>query len=417
MDYKIKDLELAEKGRKKIQIATRQMPVLSYLEKLYEGKQPFKGVRIGGCLHVTKETAVLIKALYACGADIAWCACNPLSTQDDVAAALVKDYEVSLYAWRGMTIKEYYECVEHVINYAPQMIIDDGADLHVQIHKDKYNEITKGVRGGTEETTTGVQRLRALKNEVRLKYPIIAVNDAKTKWDFDNVYGTGQSVIDGILRATNTLIAGKTVVVAGYGHCGRGIAMRMKGMGANVIVTDVYPENALKAVMEGYRVMPMSKACKEGDIFITATGCKDIITSKHFEKMKDGAILANAGHFNVEISVEDLEKIAVRKEEVRPNNFEYTLPDGRKIYLLAEGRLVNLVAAEGHPSEVMDMSFSNQFLSLLYLYDTNLKPDVYDVPKEIDKKVAKLKLKTLGIKIDKLSGEQKRYLKQSELGT
>lgn len=417
MDYKIKDLELAEKGRKKIQIATRQMPVLSYLEKLYEGKQPFKGVRIGGCLHVTKETAVLIKALYSCGADIAWCACNPLSTQDDVAAALVKDYEVSLYAWRGMTIKEYYECVEHVINYAPQMIIDDGADLHVQIHKDKYNEITKGVRGGTEETTTGVQRLRALKNEVRLKYPIIAVNDAKTKWDFDNVYGTGQSVIDGILRATNTLIAGKTVVVAGYGHCGRGIAMRMKGMGANVIVTEVDPENALKAVMEGYRVMPMSKACKEGDIFITATGCKDIITSKHFEKMKDGAILANAGHFNVEISVEDLEKIAVRKEEVRPNNFEYTLPDGRKIYLLAEGRLVNLVAAEGHPSEVMDMSFSNQFLSLLYLYDTNLKPDVYDVPKEIDKKVAKLKLKTLGIKIDKLSGEQKRYLKQSELGT
>jgi len=417
MDYKIKDLELAEKGRKKIQIATRQMPVLSYLEKLYEGKQPFKGVRIGGCLHVTKETAVLIKALYSCGADIAWCACNPLSTQDDVAAALVKDYEVSLYAWRGMTIKEYYECVEHVINYAPQMIIDDGADLHVQIHKDKYNEITKGVRGGTEETTTGVQRLRALKNEVRLKYPIIAVNDAKTKWDFDNVYGTGQSVIDGILRATNTLIAGKTVVVAGYGHCGRGIAMRMKGMGANVIVTEVDPENALKAVMEGYRVMPMSKACKEGDIFITATGCKDIITSKHFEKMKDGAILANAGHFNVEISVEDLEKIAVRKEEVRPNNFEYTLPDGRKIYLLAEGRLVNLVAAEGHPSEVMDMSFSNQFLSLLYLYDTNLKPDVYDVPKEIDKKVAKLKLKTLGIKIDKLSKEQKKYLKQSELGT
>jgi adenosylhomocysteinase len=393
------------------------MPVLSYLEKLYEGKQPFKGVRIGGCLHVTKETAVLIKALYACGADIAWCACNPLSTQDDVAAALVKDYEVSLYAWRGMTIKEYYECIEHVINYAPQMIIDDGADLHVQIHKDKYNEITKGVRGGTEETTTGVKRLRAFKNEGKLKYPIIAVNDAKTKWDFDNVYGTGQSVIDGILRATNTLIAGKTVVVAGYGHCGRGIAMRMKGMGANVIVTEVDPENALRAVMEGYRVMPMSKACKEGDIFITATGCKDVITSKHFEKMKDGAILTNAGHFNVEISVEDLEKIAVRKEEVRPNNFEYTLSDGRKLYLLAEGRLVNLVAAEGHPSEVMDMSFSNQFLSLLYLYDTNLKPDVYDVPKEIDKKVAKLKLKTLGIKIDKLSGEQKRYLKQSELGT
>jgi adenosylhomocysteinase len=393
------------------------MPVLSYLEKLYEGKQPFKGVRIGGCLHVTKETAVLIKALYACGADIAWCACNPLSTQDDVAAALVKDYEVSLYAWRGMTIKEYYECIEHVINYAPQMIIDDGADLHVQIHKDKYNEITKGVRGGTEETTTGVKRLRAFKNEGKLKYPIIPVNDAKTKWDFDNVYGTGQSVIDGILRATNTLIAGKTVVVAGYGHCGRGIAMRMKGMGANVIVTEVDPENALRAVMEGYRVMPMSKACKEGDIFITATGCKDVITSKHFEKMKDGAILTNAGHFNVEISVEDLEKIAVRKEEVRPNNFEYTLSDGRKLYLLAEGRLVNLVAAEGHPSEVMDMSFSNQFLSLLYLYDTNLKPDVYDVPKEIDKKVAKLKLKTLGIKIDKLSGEQKRYLKQSELGT
>jgi adenosylhomocysteinase len=417
MNYKIKYLELAEKGRKKIQIAIRQMPVLSYLEKLYEGKQPFKGVRIGGCLHVTKETAVLIKALYSCGADIVWCTCNPLSTQDDVAAALVKDYEVSLYAWRGMTIKEYYECIEHVINYEPQMIIDDGADLHVQIHKDKYDEITKGVRGGTEETTTGVKRLRALKNEGKLKYPIIAVNDAKTKWDFDNVYGTGQSVIDGILRATNILIAGKTVVVAGYGHCGRGIAMRMKGMGANVIVTEVDPENALKAVMEGYRVMPMSKACKEGDIFITATGCKDIITSKHFEKMKDGAILANAGHFNVEISVEDLEKIAVRKEEVRPNNFEYTLSDGRKIYLLAEGRLVNLVAAEGHPSEVMDMSFSNQFLSLLYLHDTNLKPDVYDVPKEIDKKLAKLKLKTLGIKIDKLSGEQKRYLKQSELGT
>lgn len=416
MEYKIKDLNLADKGKKLIELASTYMPVLNYLKKLYEDSTPLKGTRVGGCLHITTETAVLIKTLKDLGSEVVWCACNPLSTQDEVAASLVRDYEIPVYGWRGMTTKEYWECIEEVINSKPNLTVDDGADLTVHLHKNKFRRIIRNVHGGTEETTTGVLRLKNLEKEGKLKYPIIAVNNAETKWDFDNVYGTGQSTFDGILRATNLLIAGKTVVVAGYGHCGRGIALRAKGLGANVIVTEVDPIKALKAIMDGYRVMPMKEACKEGDIFITATGCKDIITSKHFRKMKDGAVLANAGHFNVEVSVRDLEKLSREKEEVRPNMTKYRLKDGKELYLLAEGRLVNLVAAEGHPSEVMDMSFANQLESLLYLWSpkNDLKPGVYDVPKEQDMRVAEAKLKTMGISIDKLTKAQKKYLKQSK---
>jgi adenosylhomocysteinase len=417
MEYKIKDLSLADKGRKMIELASVKMPVLGYLEKLYKEKMPFRGIKIGGSLHVTKETAVLIKTLKNLGADVRWSSCNPLSTQDEVAASLVRDYEISVYAWRGMTTKEYWECIDEVINFQPDLTVDDGADLTVRFHEEKYEEIIKNVAGGTEETTTGVLRLKNLEREGKLKYPIIAVNNAETKWDFDNVYGTGQSVLDGIMRVTNLLIAGKTLVVAGYGHCGKGVASRARGLGANVIVTEVNPINALKAVMDGYRVLPMEKACEEGDIFVTVTGCKDVITSKHFKKMKDGAILANAGHFNVEISVKDLENLTIEKKEVRPNNVMYKLKDGKRLYLLAEGRLVNLVAAEGHPSEVMDMSFANQLESLLYVLNNNLKVGVYDVPREQDMKVAEAKLKTMGISIDKLTKEQKEYLQQSKLGT
>ena len=415
--FKVKDLSLADQGLLKIEWAESRMPVLMKLREKYSKEKPLSGIRIGGCLHITKETAVLVRTFMAAGAETAWCGCNPLSTQDDVAAALAKE-GVAVFGWRGLSTEEYYWCIDQVIASEPNITLDDGADLVVTIHE-KRPEVIDGIIGGTEETTTGVHRLKAMAESGRLKYPIIAVNDAETKWDFDNVYGTGQSSLDGILRATNILLAGKNVVVAGYGHCGRGIALRARGMGANVTVCEVDPIKALKAVMEGYRVMPMSEAAKIGDIFITATGCKDVIRREHIALMKDGVVLANAGHFNVEISVSDLEEMAKSKKEIRPNNVEYILPDGRRIYLLAEGRLVNLVAAEGHPSEVLDMSFANQFMSVLRLVKEKgrLEPRVYEVPREQDLEIARLKLETMGIRIDGLTPEQERYLKSFEAGT
>ena len=412
MNYKVKDLSLAEKGRMQIEWAEARMPVLMKIREKFKAEKPLEGLKISACLHVTKETAVLVKTLAAGGAKVALSASNPLSTQDEVAAALVEE-GISVYAWRGQSEKEYFECIELSLKHMPDITMDDGADLTVKAHMDGYAE---GVIGGTEETTTGVIRLKAMEKQGALKYPIIAVNDAHTKYLFDNRYGTGQSTIDGIMRATNVLLAGKTVVVAGYGWCGRGIAIRAKGMGANVIVTEVNPLRALEAVMDGFRVMPMSKAAEVGDIFITATGNINIIRKEHMLKMKSGAILANSGHFNVEINLKDLESISTSKRKVRPNVEEYTLTNGRKLYLLAEGRLVNLVAAEGHPSEVMDMSFSNQALSVKYLAEKGreLKPAVYKVPEFIDVEVAKLKLESIGVEIDELTEEQKQYLQKWE---
>lgn len=417
MPSKVKDAGLAKQGKLRIEWAESRMPVLMKLKKEHSESKPLRGMRIAGCLHITTETAVLVRALKAAGAQTAWSGCNPLSTQDDVAAALAQE-EIDIFGWRGLSKDEYYWCIEKVIETKPNLTLDDGADLVFTLHE-AHPEQVKEVIGGTEETTTGVHRLRALAEEGRLKYPIIGVNDAETKWDFDNVYGTGQSSIDGIIRATNVLVAGKNFVVGGYGHCGRGIAMRAKGLGANVIVTEVDPVNALKAAMEGFRVMPMTQAARIGDIFITATGCSDVITSKHMNLMKDGVILCNTGHFNVEVSVSDLERLAKGKREIRPNNAEYTLADGRRLYLLAEGRLVNLGAAEGHPSEVMDMSFANQFLSLIYLAKEGkkLKASVYEVPKELDREVARMKLQTMDMEIDELTPEQVRYVRGYGAGT
>ncbi|MEM1573430.1 MAG: adenosylhomocysteinase [Candidatus Methanomethylicaceae archaeon] len=416
MDYVIKDIGLAEKGKNLIKWAEDHMPVVMEIRKRFLEEKPLEGMRIGACLHVTKETAVLIKTLKLGGADIALTASNPLSTQDEVAAALVLE-GISVYAIRGESREEYYEFIDKVLKTEPMITIDDGADLVTSLHQGKGN--LKKVIGGTEETTTGVLRLKALAEKGLLKYPIIAVNNAETKWDFDNVYGTGQSTIDGILRATNVLISGKKFVVAGYGHCGRGIAIRARGMGARVIVTEVDPFRALKAIMDGFEVMQMEEAAKCGDIFVTATGNKNVIRKEHFELMKDGAILANAGHFNVEIDVKSLEEIKISKRKIRENVEEYILRDGKKIYLIAEGRLVNLVAAEGHPSEVMDMSFANQALCIEFLKKNaeKLMPKVYDVPREIDEIVAKLKLKTMGIKIDVMTEEQINYIKSWWEGT
>ena len=417
MPSKVRDAGLAKQGKLRIEWAESRMPVLMKLRREYSDSKPLSGMRIGGCLHITTETAVLVRALKAAGAQTSWSGCNPLSTQDDVAAALAEE-GIDIFGWRGLSKEEYYWCIERVVEMKPNLTLDDGADLVFTLHE-AHAEQARDVVGGTEETTTGVHRLRALAEEGKLRYPIIGVNDAETKWDFDNVYGTGQSSIDGIVRATNVLIAGKNLVVGGFGHCGRGIAMRAKGLGANVIVTEVEPVNALKAAMEGLRVMPMIEAAKVGDIFITATGCKDVITSKHLNVMKDGAILCNTGHFNVEVSVSDLEKLAKAKREMRANNTEYTLADGRRLYLLAEGRLVNLAAAEGHPSEVMDMSFANQFLSLIHLAKEgkNMKPGVYEVPKELDRQVARIKLQTMGMNLDELSPEQTRYVQGYGEGT
>lgn len=413
---KIKDITLASKGHLQIEWGSNHMPVLNHIKSRFEKERPFEGLVLGACLHVTKETAVLVETLLAGGAKVAICGSNPLSTQDDVAAALVEK-GANVYAQRGQSTKEYYWCLEKVLDHKPVITLDDGADLVGMLHGKRKNDL-QNVRGGTEETTTGVIRLRAMEKSGNLKYPIIAVNDADTKHLFDNRYGTGQSTIDGILRATNILIAGKTFVVCGYGWCSRGIAMRAVGLGAKVIVTEINPLKALEASMNGFRVMPLIEAAPEGDIFVTATGDISVIRKEHMEKMKDGAIIANSGHFNVEINLKELELLSKNKRTLRQNLEEYTLEDNRRIYLIAEGRLVNLSAAEGHPSEVMDMSFADQALCAEYLAKTtDMSPKVYDVPKEIDEKVAKLKLKAMGVSIDELTDKQRKYLATWEMGT
>lgn len=416
-NFKVRDLGLAEAGRKRIDWAESRMPVLMALREKFGQSKPMKGMRIAGCIHVTKETAVLVETLRAAGAEVSWSGCNPLSTQDDVAAALAAS-GTSIYTWHGMNTKEFYWCIEQTLGFKPTLTLDDGADLIMTLHL-KHPHLADGVLGGTEETTTGVSRLRAMADDGKLLYPIIAVNDAITKWDFDNVYGTGQSSIDGILRASSVLIAGKTFVVAGYGHCGSGVAMRAKGLGANVIVTEVKPTAALKAMLEGFQVMPMDQAAKLGDIFITATGMMDVIVERHFAKMKDGALVCNTGHYDCELNLDDLEKLTKSKRTIRANNEEYTLKDGRRIYVLAQGRLVNLAAAEGHPSEVMDMSFANQFLSLLRLSKegAKLSKAVHTIPEAQDQEIARVKLGTMGMKIDKLSKEQIAYATDYTAGT
>jgi len=415
-DFKVKDISLAAKGSLQTEWASKHMPVLNQIKERFSKEQPLKGATLGACLHVTKETAVLVETFLVGGAKIALCGSNPLSTQDDVAAALAEK-GVNVFAWREQTTEEYYSCVEKVIDKKPIVTLDDGADLVGTIHS-KRIEVLSNIKGGTEETTTGVLRLRAMEKTGTLKYAIIAVNDAYTKYLFDNRYGTGQSTIDGILRATSILLAGKNFVICGYGWCGRGIGMRAQGMGANVIVTEVDSLKALEAAMNGFRVMPIAEAASIGDIFVTTTGDISVIRKEHMQKMKDGAILANSGHFNVEINIKDLEELATSKRTIRANLDEYTLEDGRKLYLLGEGRLVNLAAAEGHPSEVMDMSFANQALCVEYLVkNRRMTPKVYLVPKEIDEAVARLKLNAMKIKIDELTEEQKKYLATWEMGT
>jgi adenosylhomocysteinase len=418
--YKVKDIKLAEQGRMKIEWAESRMPVMMKLREMYKETKPLEGYKIAGCLHVTKETAVLIETLKIAGAKVSWSGCNPLSTQDDIAAALALN-DIEIYAWHGQSVEDFYWSIDRTLDMKPNLTLDDGADLIFTIHT-RFPELAKNIIGGTEETTTGVHRLRAMAADGKLLYPVVAVNDAETKWDFDNVYGTGQSSIDGILRATSVLLAGKNFVVAGYGHCGKGCAMRAAGLGANVIVTEVKPTAALKATLEGHTVLTMDEAAKVGDIFITATGVKDVITKKHFQKMKDGAIVCNTGHYDCEINIPDLESLKKTKRTIRPNNEEYVLENGNRVYLLAQGRLVNLAAAEGHPSEVMDMSFANQFLSQLRLAKLDkqgilLNPEVIDIPEEQDQEIAKYKLDTMGYKIDKLSKEQVKYLTDYSAGT
>ena len=418
MEYDVKDLTLAEGGRRRIEWAERDMPVLRSIRERFEREKPLQGVRIAACLHVTTETANLMRTLAAGGADVVLTASNPLSTQDDVAASLVTHFEIPVFAIKGEDNVTYYKHIHAALDHKPHITMDDGADLVSTLHKDR-RDLLENVIGGTEETTTGVIRLRAMAADGALAYPVIAVNDAMTKHFFDNRYGTGQSTWDGIIRATNILLAGRTVVVAGYGWCGRGVAMRAKGMGANVIVTEVDPLKALEAVMDGYRVMPMSEAAKEGDVFVTLTGDIHVLDRHHFEAMKDGAILANSGHFNVEINIPALEEMAVEKRRVRPFVDEYRLPDGRRLYLLGEGRLINLAAAEGHPASVMDMSFANQALSVEYLlkHGKELERKVYAVPEPIDREIARLKLEAMGIRIDTLTPEQEEYLHSWEHGT
>ena len=419
--YKVKNIKLAAEGKRLIEWAESRMPVMMALQEKYKKTKPFKGYKIAGCLHVTKETAVLIKALVAAGAEVSWSGCNPLSTNDAVAAALAAE-GVSIFAWHGMNVKEFYWCIDQTLKFHPNLTLDDGADLIFTIHKDHPEFAEKFVIGGTEETTTGVHRLRAMAADGALKYPVIAVNDAETKWDFDNVYGTGQSTLDGILRATSVLLAGKNFVVAGFGHCGKGVAQRAKGLGANVIVTEVKPTAALKATLEGFRVMKMDDAAKVGDIFVTATGVKDVIVKRHFQSMKDGAIVSNTGHYDCEINIPDLAAVSKTKREIRDNNEEYLKKDGQRVYLLAQGRLVNLAAAEGHPSEVMDMSFANQFMSQLRIAELHkkgvrLENTVHDIPVEQDQQIARVKLSTMGIKIDALTPEQIKYNEDYSAGT
>ena len=416
-DFTIADIGLADSGRLKVEWARSRMPALASLREKAELERPLDGQRIAGCLHVTKETAVLIETLQAAGAQISWSGCNPLSTQDDVAAWLASE-GYSIHAWHGQDNQGFYNCIDRTLDFKPTLTLDDGADLIYRVHS-KFKDLAEGIIGGTEETTTGVHRLRAMADAGELLYPVIAVNDAETKWDFDNVHGTGQSTIDGILRATSVLIAGKNFVVAGYGHCGRGLAIRARGMGANVIITEIDPIPALKATMDGFRVMKMDDAAPLGDLFCTATGMKDVIVGRHFDSMKDGAIICNTGHYDCEISITDLEDRATEVFTIRDNNEAFTMSDGRRLHLLARGRLVNLASAEGHPSEVMDMSFANQFLALCRLAKegSSYQKTVYDIHPEQDRELASLKLSSSGITIDELTEDQKSYLLDFSAGT
>lgn len=415
MPYEVKDIKLAEHGERQIELAEMQMKGLMKIKEGFAAERPLEGLRVGMALHITKETAALVRTLHAAGAAVAITGCNPLSTQDDVAAALAQQ-GFDVYGWKGETKEEYYRNINKVLDFKPNITIDDGCDLVTEIHR-KRTDLLNHIIGGAEETTTGVIRLRAMEKDNALKYPMIAVNDSKTKHLMDNYIGTGQSTIDGILRATNILIAGKNFVVAGYGNCGKGVAIRAKGMGANVIVTEVDPFKALQATMDGFRVMPMGKAAEVGDIFVTVTGTKHAIFLDSIRKMKDGAMLANSGHFNIEIDIEGLEGVS-KKRRIRPFMDEYTM-DGKKIYVLGEGRLVNLTAAEGHPSEIMSMSFMNQALAVEYIAKNhkNLEPKVYKLPDDVDHMVARVQLEALGIEIDELTDEQRRYLTSWHEGT
>lgn len=418
--YCVKDISLADEGRMLIEWAESRMPVLMHLREVYKKTKPFAGYKIAGCLHVTKETAVLIRTFIDAGAEISWSGCNPLSTNDAVAAALAAD-GVSIFAWYDNG-PDFYWCIDRTIDFKPHLTLDDGCDLINTVHE-KYQDLAKTfILGGTEETTTGVHRLRARAEDGKLYYPVYAVNDAETKWDFDNVYGTGQSTLDGIIRATSVLLAGKNFVVAGHGHCGSGVALRAKGMGSNVIITEISGTAALKGVLNGHEVMSMDDAAKVGDIFVTATGVKDIIRKWHFESMRDGAIICNTGHYDAEINIPELEEASVSKRTIRPNCEEYTLKNGNRVYLLAQGRLINLAAAEGHPSEVMDMSFANQFMSHLKLVEAHkagvkLPNEVIDLPVEQDEFIAETKLKMLGMTMDKLTPEQLSYINDYNAGT
>lgn len=417
-NYDIKDPRLADGGRLRIEWAEREMPVLRLIRERFAKERPLQGVRVSACLHVTTETANLMRTLQAGGADVVLTASNPLSTQDDVAAALVNHYEIPTFAIKGEDNVTYYKHLRAALDHQPHMTMDDGADLVSTLHKER-RDLLPNIIGGTEETTTGVIRLRAMAADGALNFPIIAVNDASTKHFFDNRYGTGQSTIDGIIRATNVLLAGKTFVVAGYGWCGRGLASRARGLGANVVVTEVDPLPALEAVMDGFRVMPMAEAARIGDIFCTVTGDLNVIDRHHFQVMKDGAIVSNSGHFNVEINIPGLDELSTGKRLVRPFVEEYTMKDGRRIYLLGEGRLINLASAEGHPASVMDMSFANQALSAEYMYKNaaNLQKKVYSVPEDIDREIARLKLDAMQVSIDVLTPEQLSYLNSWEEGT
>jgi adenosylhomocysteinase len=418
MDHHVKDLALADAGKARIEWADADMPVLAQIRERFEAEKPLDGVRVSACLHVTTETANLMRTLQAGGADVVLCASNPLSTQDDVAAALVEHYGIRTYAIKGEDTETYYAHIDAAIDHKPQITMDDGADVVGRIHADRP-EVIEHIIGGTEETTTGVIRLAAMSDDGALKYPIVAVNEANTKHLFDNRYGTGQSTIDGIIRATNRLIAGRTVVVSGYGWCGRGIAMRADGLGGNVIVCEVDPLKALEAVMDGYRVMPAVEAAAQADIWVTVTGDINVIDSGAFDAMKNGAIICNSGHFNVEIDIPHLREKAVSTREVRQLVEEFVMADDRRIYLLADGRLVNLACAEGHPASVMDMSFANQALCAEFMVDqaADLEPGVYEVPEEIDAAIAELKLASMGVKIDTLTEEQERYLSSWQEGT
>jgi adenosylhomocysteinase len=408
-NYRVADIGLAEKGKLQIEWAEARMPVLMELRRQLAEDKPLAGQRIAGCLHVTKETAVLVRTLVAAGAEVAWSGCNPLSTNDEIAAALAAD-GVAIYAWHGLSRDDYYWCIDKTLEINPTLTLDDGADLITRVHT-THQHLVPGILGGTEETTTGVHRLRSMAAAGKLLYPVLAVNDAETKWDFDNVYGTGQSTLDGILRATSVLLAGKKVVVAGYGHCGKGVASRAKGLGASVGVTEIKPTAALKAVMEGHTVAPMNHLAAWGDVFITATGVKDVIVGRHFDVMRDGAIVCNTGHYDCEINIGDLTARAASKRTIRDNCDEYTMADGRRIYLLGDGRLVNLACAEGHPSEVMDMSFANQAMGMVLMAreGRNLSPGVYDPPPALDQQIAATKLSTMGLGIDSLTAEQIEY--------